>query len=66
MKEEDNEYWGQFIGFLDDKTAHNEILTGYFEKVINNLYNGNKTKVHLLLYNRPAVLSLFICLSLSA
>ena len=55
MKEEDNEYWRQFVGFLDDKAAHNEILTGYFEKVINNLYNGNKIKVHLLLYNRPAV-----------
>lgn len=29
---------------MDGEAAHNEILMGYFEKVVSNLYNGNKQK----------------------
>ena len=46
IPEEANPFWLQLIGFLETNAASNEILMGYFEKVINNLYNGNKQKVN--------------------
>ena len=49
VPEEENKFWKQLLCFLDSSAAQNEILMGYFEKVINNLYNGNKAKVTICL-----------------
>lgn len=54
-KEENNQFWKLLLAFLDSTTADNEILMGYFEKVINNLYSGNKMKVTYML-PRPQLL----------
>ena len=46
----DNQYWKELLTFLDGDAAQNEILMGYFEKVVSNLYLGNKQRVrHVLL-----------------
>jgi len=52
VPEEENKFWKQLLCFLDSSAAQNEILMGYFEKVINNLYNGNKAKVTICLWRQ--------------
>ena len=43
--ETSNQYWKELLTFLDGEAATNEILMGYFEKVVTNLYSGNKKRV---------------------
>ena len=45
VKENENGNWTKLIIFLDSEAAQNEVMMGYFEKILTNLYNGNKSKV---------------------
>lgn len=47
VKEGDNQFWAELLKFLETPAVDNEILMGYFEKVVTSLYNQNKTTVRL-------------------